>query len=135
MGVVKETLKPLYNYNDLENPKDFIRVAYDNKHNVDPIALEMLKKEVTNLVYEKIDEFNSIQKAYFLDKEKEEDVRVEVACNEKLLTTAYDKAMSFLKKVKGKDKVTGETASMSAFKKVKAKYIDYPQMFNAQETA
>lgn len=135
MGVVKETLKPLYNYNDLENPKDFIRVAYDNKHNVDPIALEMLKKEVTNLVYDKIDEFNSIQKAYFLDKEKEEDVRVEVACNEKLLTTAYDKAMSFLKKVKGKDKVTGETASMSAFKKVKAKYIDYPQMFNAQETA
>ena len=39
--------------------------------------------------------------------------------------------MSFLKKVKGKEKATGETASMSAFKEVKAKYIDYPEMYKA----
>lgn len=127
MGVVKQTLAPLYNYVDLENPKDFLRVAYDSTHNVDPIALNLLKKEVTNLVYDKIDEFNSIQKAYFLDKEKDEDVRVEVASNDKLITKAYDNAIAFLNKVKGKEKVTGKTKSMTAFETLKQR-IEQPVM-------
>ena len=127
MGVVKKVLEPLYKFDDLEKPEDFIRVAYDKTHNVDPIALNMLKKEITELVYNKIDDFNSIQKTYFFDKKKNEDVRVQVACNEKLMTKAYATALEFLSKIKGKDKKTGKTSSMTAFETLKAR-IENPVM-------
>jgi len=123
MGVVAKTIAPLFTYHDLESPKDFIRVAYDNASNVDPIALKMLKTEVANLVYAKIDEFNSIQKSYFLDKEKSEDVRVEVATNDKLITKAYESAKQFLSKIKGKNKETGKTRSVEGFERLESKIL------------
>ena len=102
MGVVKQTLAPLYNYDTLENPKDF-----------------------ETLVSKTIKEFNSTQKAYFLSKE-EKPVAVEVACNKKLLQKVYKDAYDFIaKNVKGKDKNTGMTETLKSFMKVKQE-IDNP---------
>ncbi len=125
MGVVKQTLAPLYNYDTLENPKDFLRVAYDSSKGIDPNALEMLRKEIETLVSKKIKEFNSTQKAYFLSKE-EKPVAVEVASNKKLLQKVYKDAYDFIaKNVKGKDKNTGMTETLKSFMKVKQE-IDNP---------
>ena len=119
MEVVKNTIKPLYTYENLESPKDFIRVAFDSKTTVDPNALSLLKKEVEKVVYQKINEFNSKNKGYFLTKDDEKPIAVEVATNTKVLDKVLEKATEFLSKIKGKDKNTKETESMTAFKKVR----------------
>ena len=124
MGVIAKVIEPLFKYDELESPKDFIRVAYDNATNVDPIALKMLKTEVANLVYAKIDEFNSIQKSYFFDQKKEENMRVEVSTNEKLIDKAYETAMKFLSKVKGKNKNSGKTRSVEGFERIESKFLN-----------
>lgn len=121
MNVVKKTLAPLYEYENLEKPKDFIRVAYDDNTTVDPNALALLKREVEKVVYQKIDEFNSQGKGYFLSKEEDKPIKVEVATNNKTLKKIYDKATAFLSTIKGKDKKTKMTESMSAFYKTKQK--------------
>jgi len=119
MEVVKNTIKPLYTYENLESPKDFIRVAFDSKTTVDPNALSLLKKEVEKVVYQKINEFNSKNKGYFLTKDDEKPIAVEVATNTKVLDKVLEKATEFLSKIKGKDKKTKMTESMTAFKKVR----------------
>lgn len=103
---VKKTLGSLWSYDELDNPQDFIKVAYDKKTVADPIALEELKNKIDVVVKKTIEDFNNSSKGYSLlektDKRSEE-MKVGIATNNTLFENLYKHAEDMFKKIKAKD--------------------------------
>ncbi|MBC8304159.1 MAG: hypothetical protein H8E55_51430 [Pelagibacterales bacterium] len=105
IGVMKNELAPIWNYT-LENPQDFLRVAFNRipNHLIDPNALALLKDKIEKVVSKEIETFNSTTKGYCLNKNKDnqivdnEPVKVEVVANKKLIDNLYERAAKFLDK-------------------------------------
>ena len=107
MGVMKKELAPIWSYDGLKSPKDFIKIAYDTDNAIiDPNALEELRNKVTAVVEKTVIDFNKSKKGYSLHRDKKdkrsEDMKVAVAVNNTLLDKVYDSALAILGKIKGK---------------------------------
>ena len=103
---VKKTLGSLWAYDELDNPQDFIKVAYDKKTVADPIALEELKNKIDIVVKKTIEDFNNSSKGYSLLEKKDkrsEDMKVGIATNNTLFENLYKHAEDMFKKIKAKD--------------------------------
>ena len=105
LGVMKKELKPLWTYEDLDSPRDFLKIAVEGNTklaDIDSNAMKLIATRVKKVVEDSIKEMNPNNLKYNVSKD-EKPIVAEVVTNKTFIKKIEDKVLDYFKKIKGKD--------------------------------
>ncbi len=99
----KNELAPIFKYEKLVSPRDFIKVGIEGYKDfaIDPNAMELIKKRVEKVVEQSLKEIGNVKYAV---AKKAKPATAEVVFNKQLYDKAMDKTLAYFKKLKSDGK-------------------------------
>ena len=105
LGVMKKEMKPLWTYEDLDTPKDFLKIAVEGNAklaDIDSNAMKLIATRVKKVVEDSIKEMNPNNLKYNVSKD-EKPIVAEVVTNKTFIEKIEDKVLKYFKEMRGKD--------------------------------
>jgi len=105
LGVMKKELKPLWTYEDLDSPRDFLKIAVEGNTklaDIDSNAMKLIATRVKKVVEDSIKEMNPNNLKYNVSKD-EKPIVAEVVTNKTFIEKIEDKVLKYFKEMRGKD--------------------------------
>ena len=105
LGVMKKEMKPLWTYEDLDTPKDFLKIAVEGNTklaDIDSNAMKLIATRVKKIVEDSIKELSKDNLKYNVSKD-EKPIVAEVVTNKTFIEKIEDKVLKYFKEMRGKD--------------------------------
>jgi len=106
LGVMKKEMKPLWTYEDLDTPRDFLKIAVEGNAklaDIDSNAMKLIATRVKKVVEDSIKELKNDHLKYCVSKD-DKPIVAEVVTNKTFIKKIEDKVFDYFKtKIKGKD--------------------------------
>ena len=106
LGVMKKEMKPLWTYEDLDTPRDFLKIAVEGNAklaDIDSNAMKLIATRVKKVVEDSIKELNPDNLKYNVSRD-EKPIVAEVVTNKTFIEKIEEKVLDYFKtKIKGKD--------------------------------
>ena len=103
LGVMKKELKPLWTYEDLDSPRDFLKIAVEGNTklaDIDSNAMKLIATRVKKVVEDSIKELNPKNLKYAVSID-EKPIVAEVVTNKTFIKKIEDKVLDYFKEMKG----------------------------------